>query len=347
MQKFNTIFIAQSKIVDCTMKHNSHLLEYTKSCGSDIDSFALDKCDDKNYVLVIGGGMSAEREVSYMSSDGIINSLLELGYFVIFADMGADIAKVLHQLKPDVVFNALHGTYGEDGCLPGLLNILRIPHTGPGVLASALAFNKKKSHHIFKATGIEIAHSIIVNKSDNIKQDPLPRPYVIKPISQGSSVGVEVIFTEDNFSFEEYNFEYGDQVIIEKYIKGREIQVAVLNGKAKGALEIQLLKNKRFYDYETKYTDGFARHLMPAPMSLSSYNNALHIAEEVCQIFECESGLIRVEFIYNEQEDKLYLIELNTHPGMTSLSICPEIIEYSGISYTELVKLIIQDAKFE
>ena len=151
----------------------------------------------KKHVVVVGGGMSAEREVSLISSAGVNKALVDAGYKVTFVDMGADIASVLSAIKPDVVYNSLHGTYGEDGCFPGLLNILRIPYTHSGVLASALAFNKIHSKAWFIANNIKTAKSIIINKHDNISEDPMPRPYVIKPLTQGSSIGVEVIFQED------------------------------------------------------------------------------------------------------------------------------------------------------
>lgn len=347
MQKFETKYIKRSKLVDCLGKKSSDIITYLERNSKHLTEFVSVKPYGKKHVAVIGAGMSAEREVSLMSSNNIINSLIDLGYQVTFIDMGADIANVLESLRPDVVYNALHGTYGEDGCLPGLLNIMRIPYTGPGVIASAIAFNKKKSREIFLANNIKIAKSIVVKKSDGIKQEPMSRPYVIKPLSQGSSVGVEVIFEEDDFSFEDYDFPYGE-IIVEEYIKGKELQVAVLNGKAAGVLEIKLLKNKRFYDYEVKYTDGFAEHLCPAHISDSVYKKAMKESEKVCQIFECMDGIIRVEFIYNQKNEELYALELNTHPGMTSLSICPEILEIcNDLSYSNLVKEILNSAKFE
>ncbi len=349
MEKFNTQYIEYSKILNCNNKIYNHFDDFYKDLQNNakaISNFIFDPINNKKHVAVIGAGMSAEREVSLMSSAGVINSLIELGHQVTFIDMGVDIALVLSQLKPDIVYNGLHGTYGEDGCLPGLLNIMQIPYTGCGVMSSALAFNKKKSQEIFSSGGIKIAKSIIVKKSDNIQTDPMPRPYVIKPLSQGSSVGVKVIFVDDEFSFEEYNFPYGD-ILVEKYIKGRELQVAVLNGQAIGVLEIKILPGKRFYDYEVKYTEGLAEHLCPAPIPENIYNEALKISEHACNIFECGTGIIRVEFIYNEEENQLYMLELNTHPGMTPMSICPEIVELKGISYTNLVEEVLKSAKFE
>ncbi len=349
MNDFKTIYKEKSLIVELgsiTKLSDIALIDFAKLHGKSIDQFEVNQHIEKKHVVVIGGGMSAEREVSSMSSNGIVRSIIELGYHVTFVDMGADIALVLAKVKPDVVYNALHGTYGEDGCLPGLLNIMHIPYTGPGVLASAIALNKKKSCEIFKATGIKIPESKIVKKTDKYMVDPMERPYVIKPLSQGSSVGVEIIFAEDNFSFAEYDFPYGDEILVEQYIKGREMQVAVLNGRAIGVLEIKLLQGKRFYDYETKYTEGFAEHLLPAPVPSEVYDNIKRIAERACNIFDC-MGMVRVEMIYSPQGNELYMLEVNTHPGMTPLSICPEIATLENMSYKDLVKEILEEAKFE
>lgn len=299
----------------------------------------------KRHIAVIGGGMSSEREVSMVSSKAIVESLLKSGYKVSFVDMGADISDVLVKISPDVVFNCLHGTYGEDGCLPGLLNIIRIPYTHCGVLASALAFNKIKSKELFKSNGIPIAEQVIVHKRDHIIADPMPRPYVIKPINQGSSVGIEVIFKEDDFNFADYTFPYGDQIIVEEYIKGREMQVAVLNGKSLGALELKFLK-RRFYDYDTKYTEGFAEHILPAKLSKEKYTELLKLSEKANAAIG-GTGLVRVEFIFDEIQQKFIILEVNTHPGFTPLSICPEIAAFVGIGFDQLVEELINSARFE
>jgi D-alanine-D-alanine ligase len=346
MISFNTIFREESNIVDCQLLGEEKLIDFVKKNGVHIAEFDSTKIDNTKHVLVLGGGMSAEREVSYMSSDGIVRSLLDLGHRVTFLDMGADVGNAIMEIKPDVVFNALHGTYGEDGCLPGLLNIMKIPYTGCGVLASSLAFNKKKSNEIFKANNIKVAKSVIVKKSDNLKTDPLERPYVIKPLSQGSSIGIEIIFPEDDFDFASYDFPYGKEIILEQYISGREMQIAVLDGKALGILELKLLKGKKFYDYETKYTEGFSEHLLPAPITPDVYRDIIDIAEKVWSIFECK-GMVRVELIYDEINQVYYTLEVNTHPGMTPLSICPEIAAYEGMSYTDLVEKMLKEATFE
>jgi len=290
--------------------------------------------------------MSAEREVSLSSSEGVTKALVSLGYKVTMVDMGADLGSCLQELKPDVVYNCLHGTYGEDGCVPGLLNIMRIAYTHAGVLGSALAFNKAKSREIFISNGIKCAKAILVHKDDGITTDPMPRPYVIKPLTQGSSIGVEVIFSEDNFDFSSYQYEYGEQILVEEYIKSREMQIAVLNGKALGVLELKLLKN-RFFDYESKYTDGFTEHIMPARISKSAYDRALDISERACALLHASKGIVRVELLYSDEEDELYMLEVNTHPGMTPLSICPDIASRVGISFSTLVAEVLNGARYE
>jgi D-alanine-D-alanine ligase len=336
----------------------------------------------KKHIALIAGGMSAEREVSLSSAQGVLKALLEAGYQVTFIDMGADIGAVLAKVKPDIVYNCLHGTYGEDGSLPGLLNIMRIPYTHSGVLASSIAFSKLKSKELFIANNLKTPEFAIVNKSDLRHSEQQPshyelseaisgdwaalkeiaalstkalndgtlstmtnKPFVIKPLNQGSSIGVEIISPEDNFDFADYDFPYGDQIIVEEYIKGREMQVAVLNGKALGVLELKFLKRK-FYDYDSKYTEGFTEHLMPAPINQDLYNRLLAKAEKAYSVIGCR-GLARVEFIYNEAQEEFFIIELNTHSGMTPLSICSEIAAFGGMDFVSLVEEILATAVFE
>jgi D-alanine-D-alanine ligase len=299
----------------------------------------------KKHVVILEGGMSAERAVSLSSSRGVTKALIENGYKVTAVDFGADIGEVLTRLKPDVVFNCLHGTYGEDGCIPGLLNIMHIPYTHSGVCASANAFNKEQTRDFFLAHNIKCAEGKIINKFEAIKTDPLPRPYVIKPLSQGSSIGIELIFERDNFSFAEYDFPYGDRILVEKYVKGREMQVAVLNGRALGVLEIKPLY-KRFYDYETKYTEGMAEHIMPAQIPDEICKKLMEISEKIFNNMGCK-GIARAEFLYCEEDNECYALEINTHPGMTPLSICPEIAAHKNISFNQLVEEVLQSASYE
>lgn len=298
----------------------------------------------KKHVVVLAGGMSNEREISIKSGKRVVSSLLDLGYKVTSVDVGLDIALVISKLKADLIFNCLHGTFGEDGCISGLLNIMRIPYTHSGVMSSALSFNKVMTKQICKMHNINTPDFIIVNKYDKVEQDPIARPYVIKPIREGSSIGVNVILQEDSFSFSNYNFAYGDKVIVEKYVKGRELQVAVLNGKALGILEIQLL-DRRFLDYESKYKKGLVKHLIPAPLIQNIYNNILDTAEKVFNILECK-GIARVEFILDEKGD-LFILEVNTHPGLTPLSIYPKITEHYSISFRDLCAHLVDSAVFE
>lgn len=297
------------------------------------------------HVAVLYGGMSCEYSVSIESGKTIAQALMELGYKVTMLDIGADIAMVLSEIKPDVVFNGLHGTYGEDGAICGLLNIMRITYTHSGLLASSVCFNKITSKYIFAANKIKTIPYIIVNKSDNITSDPMQRPYVIKPVAQGSSKGLIIVMQEDDFNFADYNFEYGNQILVEKYIKGREMQVAILNGKALGALELKLHPSKRFYDFETKYTDGFAEHIMPAKLTDGEYKELLELSEASYKAIGAR-GIARAEFIFNEAGE-FFILEINTHPGFTALSICPEIALYVGISLNQLVEEILQAATYD
>lgn len=298
----------------------------------------------KKHIAVLMGGLSAEREVSFSSGKGVAKALEALGYKVTSVDVGRDIAAVLEKLKPDVAFNALHGPYGEDGCIQGLLNIMGIPYTHSGVLASAVGMDKVRSSAIFAMNGIACTFGKVIDKKDAIKGDPLPRPYVIKPLYEGSSIGVELVFENDNYSFADYEWKYGDKVIVERYVPGREIQVAVVGDKAIGAIEIR--PKKRFYDYEAKYTDGMAEHIMPAPISDKAYKEILEIAEKAHHILGCRS-VSRSDFRYDDTaggDGKAYLLEINTHPGFTPLSLVPEIAAYCGITFPQLVDRLVKEA---
>ena len=321
MENLNTIFNSQSKVTRLNSAKGRH-------------------------VVLLQGGMSSERYVSQESAKSVSKALIENGYTVTSVDPGADLGKVLVEINPDVVFNALHGTYGEDGCMPGLLNMMRIPYTHSGLQSSSIAFNKLTMRKIFiDHADVNLTKALVVSKQDRISGDPMPRPYVVKPLTQGSSVGVQVILDGDDFNFANYDFPYGEQVLIEEYIKGREIQVAVLNGKSLGALEIKVLKN-RFYDYQTKYTDGYAEHIMPAKLTDAQTSKVLQISQNVFNDLGC-NGIARTEFLYDEKKDIFYFLEINTHPGMTSLSICPEIAQYAGINFNDMIEQIIASAKYE
>lgn len=288
------------------------------------------------HIAVLKGGMSAEREVSLNSGAACAKALRELGYAVTEIDVGQDLAKKLTEVKPDIVFNALHGRYGEDGCVQGLLEIMRIPYTHSGVLASSVAMDKPLAKIIFAAAGLKVPAGKIVSCKELLSGEPLPRPYVIKPANEGSSVGVYIVKEGD-----ELPAITGDNWLVEEYIEGREITVAVLNGKALGVTEIR--PKIGFYDYENKYTDGKTEHLCPAPLSEEESKKVMEMAVIAHKSLGCR-GLTRSDFRYDGKD--FYILELNTQPGMTSLSLSPEIAAYAGISFNELVKILVESASY-
>ncbi|KAF8818221.1 D-alanine--D-alanine ligase [Rickettsia endosymbiont of Cardiosporidium cionae] len=340
--------IKQSKIIKYSELNiqPKDIIEDLKKYGTSVNILRQDTIkNQKKHLVVLGGGMSSEAEISYKSAAGIIEILINTNYYVSFVDMGRDVYEALVKLEPDIVFNALHGTYSEDGCIAGLLNIMKIPYTSSGVLTSGMLFNKNIANIIFKFNNVITNDYTIISKNDHIIGHPIDPPYVIKPLSQGSSIGVEVIFESDNFCFSNYQFKYGDQVIVEPYIKGRELQVVVLDGKALGIAETPVAKNKRFRDYETKYF-GPSIHMLPAPINKDLYSQILKISEKLFNILQCKS-IIRIEFIYDEKNNKYYLLEINTNPGIYQSSVSNKIANFYGITYKELVLKILETASFE
>jgi D-alanine-D-alanine ligase len=295
-------------------------------------------------VAVLYGGWSAEREVSLSSGAAVAKALEENGHQVTLIDAAQNLPQQLLACQPDAVFNALHGRWGEDGCVQGLLEILKIPYTHSGVLASSLAMDKPMAKRVFASAGIPIAFGKVLHRDELLGKDPLPRPYVIKPINEGSSVGVSIVLEGDNIFFTKENWPYGEWVLVEEYIKGREIQVAVLGGKALGAIEIK--PHGRFYDYTAKYTDGKAQHLMPAPIPAEHYARVCALAEAAHNVLGCR-GLTRSDFRYDverEGDNPFFILETNTQPGMTPLSLSPEIAAPGGMTFHQLVEHLIQDA---
>lgn len=299
------------------------------------------------HIAVLMGGMSAEREVSLSSGAAVAKALESLGYRVSKVDAQADLAQQLAELKPDAAFNALHGRWGEDGCVQGVLEVLGIPYTHSGVLASALAMDKPMAKKVFAAAGLQVPGGRVFSRKEMLKGEPMERPYVVKPLNEGSSVGVEIVFADSNTVFSAKNWPFGEAVLVEPYIKGREIQVAVLDDKALGAIEIKPLG--KFYDYEAKYTDGKAEHLMPAPIPATHYEMVCRFAEAAHKALGCR-GLTRSDFRYdaeNAGQNPFYLLETNTQPGMTPLSLAPEIAAHTGMDFTTLVEKLIQGAKLD
>ena len=304
---------------------------------------------NNKHVAVLMGGWSAEREVSFSSGRGVAQALREAGYIVSEIDVTRDIAKLVDELntiKPDVVFNILHGPGGEDGVIQGVLEALSIPYTFSGVMASAVAMDKVTSKKLFRFAGIPTPDWLVVSRNQLNGSMPMPLPFVIKPIYEGSSCGVRLIFNEDDYNealseFMSDDWRFGEELLCEPYIPGREIQVAVMGDKALGAIEI--CPKEGFYDYEAKYTDGKAIHKMPAPMPEGAYQKVLGLALEAHKSVGCR-GVSRVDVRYDENADKFEVLEVNTQPGMTPLSLVPEIAAHVGYSFPELVAWMVENA---
>jgi D-alanine-D-alanine ligase len=298
-------------------------------------------------VAVLMGGWSSEREVSLVSGKAVTDALNQAGYVATAIDVGRDLGALLRALepRPDVVFNALHGRYGEDGCIQGVLEILSIPYTHSGVVASALAMDKPMAKRLFVEAGLPCAEHLIARRDEVLAHDVMPRPYVIKPPNEGSSVGVHIVREGTNMSpLEAGEWRYGDVVMVEKYIPGREITVAVMGDRALGATEIR--PRAGFYDYRAKYTEGRADHIVPAPIHRKAYDAALEYGLAAHQTLGCR-GVSRTDMRYDDTEGepgRLYILEVNTQPGMTPLSLVPEIAAHVGIGFTELVVWMVENA---
>ena len=296
-------------------------------------------------VTVLMGGASAERDVSLRSGHAAAQALDSAGYAVTLVDAGRDPAELVRALvetKPDVVFNALHGRFGEDGCVQGLLNLLGVPYTHSGLLASAAAMDKAFARQIFAAAGIPVAKGAVVQKGD---ASPLVRPHVVKPLNEGSSFGVYILQEGDNRDpLADWPFD-SDVVLVEEFIPGREITVAVMGDRALGALEIT--SDRGFYDYEAKYAPGGSRHIMPAPLPDADYAEACRLAVEAHKALGCR-GVSRSDLRYDDTKPgapRLVMLEVNTQPGMTATSLVPEIAAHAGISFPDLVRWMVENAK--
>ena len=301
------------------------------------------------HVAVLMGGLSAEREVSLNSGRGCADALEGQVGRVSRIDAGRDLAKVLGGLvRPDVVLNCLHGAWGEDGCVQGVLETLGIPYTHSGVLASALAMDKAKSKAVLAAAGIPVPGGGLFDRHEVARDHVMAPPYVIKPNAEGSSVGVFLVAEGSNRPPQEVgadDWTYGDQVMVEPFIAGRELAVAVL-GEADGprALPVtDITPTKGFYDYEAKYAPGGSVHELPARLKADVFEMALRPSERAHEALGCR-GVSRSDFRYDDVKDVLVLLEVNTQPGMTSTSLVPEQAAHVGIGYPELVRWMVEDA---
>jgi len=299
------------------------------------------------HVAVLMGGWSAEREISLRSGKACADALVRLGYRVTRIDVGRDIASVLNTVKPDVALNVLHGRPGEDGTLQGLLEIIGLPYSHSGVLASALAMQKDMAKAVFRAAGVAVPEGVVADRLEAAKQHLLPPPYVIKPIAEGSSVGVFVVTAEQAHPPQELtrdDWAYGDRVIGEKYIAGKELTCAVVGDQALGVIEI--VPAVRFYDYEAKYAPGGSKHLLPAPISPFVYQQVRELALGAHKALGCR-GVSRADFRFDDRlegTEGLVCLEVNTQPGMTETSLVPELAGHAGISFDELVRWMVEDA---
>jgi D-alanine-D-alanine ligase len=298
-------------------------------------------------VAVLMGGWSPEREVSLSSGYECAKALADRGYAVRVIDAGRDLTTLLRALEPcpDVIFNALHGIGGEDGTIQGVFEMLRIPYTHSGVLASSVAMHKPTAKSIFRAVGLPVVDGVVARLEELILGDPIPAPFVVKPTNQGSSVGVRIVRVNDNSWREEVTgWCFGEELLIERFVPGRELTVAVMGDRALGVCEI--VPRGSFYDYTAKYTVGGSDHLTPAAIPPEVYERALDIALRAHRALGCR-GVTRADLRYDdtiEELGALYLLELNTQPGMTPTSLVPDIARHVGIEFDELVAWMVENA---
>jgi D-alanine-D-alanine ligase len=299
------------------------------------------------HVAVLMGGWSAEREVSLRSGTACGDALERQGYRVSRIDVGRDVATVLTSLKPDAALNMLHGRPGEDGTIQGVLEILGIPYSHSGVLASSLAMQKDVSKVVLRAAGIPVAEGIVTTRLEAAKAHLLPPPYVIKPVAEGSSVGVFIVTEAHEHPPQELyreDWAFGDRVIVETYIAGKELTCAVVKDEPTDVIEI--VPAVRFYDYEAKYAPGGSKHLLPAELLPKVYQEVRRLTLAAHRALGCR-GVSRADFRYDDRMEGisgLVCLEVNTQPGMTETSLVPELAAHAGITFDELVKWMVDDA---
>ena len=300
------------------------------------------------HVAVLMGGWSAEREVSLTSGEGVAQALESRGHQVTRIDMDRNLAMVLDALRPDIVFNALHGTPGEDGTVQGLLDLMEVKYTHSGLTTSVIAIDKELTKKVLVPHGIRMPEGRVVETESLYAADPMPRPYVLKPVNEGSSVGVAIVTESGNYGdpigrdvvgpWQEF-----DRLLAEPFIRGRELTVTVLGDEALAVTELR--PKSGFYDYDAKYTDGLTEHVCPAQIPQEIEAAAMDMARDAHRLLGC-AGCSRSDFRWDDERgiEGLYLLEVNTQPGMTPLSLVPEQAKYRGIPYPELVERIVLDA---
>ncbi len=298
------------------------------------------------------GGISAEREVSLSSGRGVMKALAEEGFEPVSVDPGDNPGQQLWEAKPDAVFNALHGRFGEDGTVQGLLELMRLPYTHSGVLASALAMHKERTKDIYRAAGLPVVKSIVVDRHAAAREHLMEPPYVVKPVNEGSSVGIFIIRKGDNRPPAELGsdtWNLSSEMMVEEFVPGRELTVAVIGANASGkerALGVtEITTEFDFYDYEAKYAPGGSAHILPADLPRAVTEETMELAVRAHKALGCR-GVSRTDFRYDDTgaKPRLILLETNTQPGMTPTSLVPEQAVHNGISYAKLCRWMVEDA---
>ena len=299
------------------------------------------------HVAVLMGGWSAEREISLRSGKACADALERIGFRVTRINVDRDVAAALKSAKPDVALNLLHGRPGEDGTIQGLLEILAIPYSHSGVLASALAMQKDRAKVVMREAGVPVPEGVVVNRLEAARAHVLERPYVIKPIAEGSSVGVFIIteaHTHPPQELTRHDWAFGEELLAERYIAGKELTCAVMGDRALDVIEI--VPTVKFYDYEAKYAPGGSKHLLPAPLKPNVYQEVRRLAALAHRALGCR-GVSRADFRYDDRVEGaqgLVCLEVNTQPGMTETSLVPELAAFAGIPFEELVRWMVEDA---
>lgn len=303
---------------------------------------------DQIHVAVLMGGWSNERPVSLMSGNGVADALEKVGYKVSRVDMDRNVAQVLAGLRPDVVFNALHGVPGEDGSVQGMLDLMGVKYTHSGMVTSVIAIDKELTKQRLVPAGIPMPKGTIVESESLYAGDPLPRPYVLKPVNEGSSVGVAIVKADGNYGNPISRDAIGpwqefDTLLAEPFIKGRELTVAVLGGKPLCVTELK--PKSGFYDFDAKYTDGLTEHVCPAEIPQDIADYMIELAQRAHELLGCK-GASRTDFRWDDElgRDGVFVLETNTQPGMTPLSLVPEQAKQMGISYEQLVDILVKEA---
>ena len=301
-----------------------------------------------HHVAVLMGGWSAEREVSLRSGEACARALEGEGFEVSRIDVARDIADRLARLKPDVALNALHGRVGEDGTIQGILEILRIPYSHSGVLASALAMQKDKAKLVIAAAGVPVAHGVMIDRHEAARRHALPPPYVLKPVNEGSSVGVIIVREDRSHPPQEVGREdwaFGETLLAESFVAGRELTCAVIDDTPTGVIDIRA-QHGLFYDYDAKYAPGGSIHVLPADLKQNVYQKVQELALRAHRALGCR-GVSRSDFRYDDRPEgtgELVVLEVNTQPGMTETSLVPEMAAHAGYSFGELVRWMVEDA---